>query len=451
MDAHGPRELPAHRQDHRGPEGLEHGLRGGAGSGVVRRRRPRRLQDDRRRQDLEGRADDQREHGRHRPGDGPARPERAHRGRVPAPSPRVDLHRRRPRVGRLQDDGRRRHLAQGHDGSALGRPRPYRPRHVAEGPGRGLRDGRDRGRLGRRLPLDRPRRDVEEARRLLQQRQVLRRDLRRPGQRGPRLLDGHVPPGVRRRRQDLARPGRGLEARGQPRDLGGPVEHRPHADGLRRRRVRDVRRGEVVELQGEPAGGAVLPRHGGRLVAVLPRLRRHAGQLERGRAVAHARRERHHQPGLVLHLWRRRLHQQGRAGQPGHRLRAAAVRDHRALRPEDRPGPRHPAAGGPGSAAAALELGRAAHHQPVLADAALLRREHPVPQRRPRQHVEGRQPGPHAAARPQHAEGDGPGLAARRGGQGPVHVDLRQHRLARRVGRSPRACSTSAPTTASCR
>ena len=58
---------------------------------------------------------------------------------------------------------------------------------------------------------------------------------------------------------------------------------------------------------------------------------------------------------------------------------------------------------------------------------------------------------PHPEDRPQQAQGDGQGLGPRRGGQGRLDVLLRQHRLARRVARSSRGSSTSAPTTASCR
>ena len=45
-------------------------------------------------------------------------------------------------------------------------------------------------------------------------------------------------------------------------------------------------------------------------------------------------------------------------------------------------------------------------------------------------------PGPHAADRSRHAEGDGQGLGPRRRGQELVHVVLRQHRVARRVAES---------------
>ena len=100
---------------------------------------------------------------------------------------------------------------------------------------------------------------------------------------------------------------------------------------------------------------------------VLQRLRRHAGQRDAGRAVAHDQRSRHRQPRLVRHDLRRRLQDPRRAGQPGHRLFAVPVRRPGALRPQERRADRHPAAAGARRGSAALQLGLGADHQPALA------------------------------------------------------------------------------------
>ena len=84
------------------------------------RRRPRPLQDDRRREDLEPVADDQREHRRDRRRHGPAQPRRALRVGVPAAAPRLDADRRRPRVRDLQERRRRRQLEEDHERSSQG-------------------------------------------------------------------------------------------------------------------------------------------------------------------------------------------------------------------------------------------------------------------------------------------------------------------------------------------
>ena len=118
-------------------------------------------------------------------------------------------------------------------------------------------------------------------------------------------------------------------------------------------------RAATLGVQGEPAGHAVLPRRRRRLVAGLLRLRRHAGQQHPRRPVAHADAQRRDELRLVRHVGRRRLPQPRRAGQPQHRLRDAAVRRARPLRPQERRGDPHPAAGGEGRPAAALELGLA--------------------------------------------------------------------------------------------
>ena len=71
---------------------------------------PRRLQDDRRRQDVEQDQVHRREHRLHRHRDGSVEPERAVRGELPAPPQRLLLQRRRPGQRALEDGRRRQEL-----------------------------------------------------------------------------------------------------------------------------------------------------------------------------------------------------------------------------------------------------------------------------------------------------------------------------------------------------
>ncbi len=182
---------------------------------------------------------------------------------------------------------------------------------------------------------------------------------------------------------------------------------------------------------------------------VLQRLRRHAGQLHARRPVAHPQRARHHQRRLVRHPGRRRLPAAASTRGPEHRLRRVAVRRARALRPATGETRRHPAAAGAGRAAAALELGLAAHHQPALATrgstsppTALFRSDDrgdswkPVSRDLTRQLDRNKLP----------VMGKVWGVG--RGRQARLDLVLRQHRRARRVAARRRGCSTSAPTTA---
>ena len=120
-------KVGAHRQDRRRSARLERRLRRGAGTALGAGRRPRPVQDHRRRQDVEGGADDQREHRRHRHRARSVEPRHAVRGVVSAPAPRLHAHRRRPGVGDLQIDRRRRDVDEA---------REERPAERADGPHR---------------------------------------------------------------------------------------------------------------------------------------------------------------------------------------------------------------------------------------------------------------------------------------------------------------------------
>ena len=92
------------------PRRQQHRARRGAGSALRPRRRSRRLQDDRRRRDLEAGAQGRRRHGRQRPRDGRDRSQDAVRVDVSAPALAVLHERRRSGQRHLEVDRRRRHV-----------------------------------------------------------------------------------------------------------------------------------------------------------------------------------------------------------------------------------------------------------------------------------------------------------------------------------------------------
>ena len=209
----------------------------------------------------------------------------------------------------------------------------------------------------------------EEERLRRRQPAVLPRALRRPAGRGPRLLDGHLHAGDRRRRQDLPNASARSTSTwtttrcGSTRTTPTTCSRAATAASTRR-----FDRGATWAFFGEPAGHPVLPRGGRQRDAVLQRLRRHAGQQHARRPVAHAHRARHRATPTGS----------SRPGGDGFQPRVDptdpnivyAESQHGGLVRFDRrtgeqidiqPQP------GAGRAAAALELGLAAHHQPALA------------------------------------------------------------------------------------
>ena len=135
-------EIRAHRHDRHRPTGHQRRLCRGPGSAVASRRRPRALQDHRRRRHLGPGARDLREHRRQRGALRPARPGRALRLVLPAPASHLDADRRRPRVGDLQVHRRRRHLAEAREGSARRGHGTHRPGRFPGRPRRHLRHRR---------------------------------------------------------------------------------------------------------------------------------------------------------------------------------------------------------------------------------------------------------------------------------------------------------------------
>ena len=134
LDEHGPHGFAPYRPGRHPPDGPGRRLRRGHGPSVLRERRARRLQDDRRREELEKDALRRRPDRRRRPGPGQVGPGHALRGAVREGPPALDLQPRRSRERHLQDDGRGRHLGPARWRPADGPHRPHRARRLPEGP-----------------------------------------------------------------------------------------------------------------------------------------------------------------------------------------------------------------------------------------------------------------------------------------------------------------------------
>ena len=145
---HGPQGHRQHRQGPPPPDRPQRRLRGGQRPRVGLHRRPRPVQDDRRRQDLaeaRRRPAERRQDGRHRHGDAPDEPERPLRHLLAAPPPALPLRLRRPERRHLPVHRRRQDLEEADDRPPDRRPRPHRHHHQplqAERP-----DGHRRARL----------------------------------------------------------------------------------------------------------------------------------------------------------------------------------------------------------------------------------------------------------------------------------------------------------------
>ncbi len=449
-----------HRLDRRRPvQSRRHLCRRGRGQHPGKRRRgPRDLQVDRRREDLDARLD---AGGADRNRDRPSREPRPRLRRRPRPRLRAQ-----PGARRLPHAGRRPDLATGpQEGRRHGRLRrllrPFEPQHPVRRTLAGAPSavGDDERRAGERsLPVARRRRHLGAAHRArppgghlgegrrgggaLRRPARLRADRggeggtlplgRRwrhldPGQRSPRpapaplvLFDAHGRPDERRRRLVPAgadaphhrwRPdhqaGEEGPPRGPPRPLDRPEE--PEADDRSERRGR----GPVVERRGDLARAAaparaVLSRGRGRR-GPLSRLGGDAGSRDRLGAERQPRLRRHHAGRLVRRRGRRGGIHRARSDRPEHRLRRRVFRHHHPLRSPHGDGtqrvdlPRELLR--PRRRGQPLPLPVDGAHRPLAArfQGCLPRRQRAVPHRGRGPDLEGDQPRPHAQ-RPIEAE-----------------------------------------------
>ena len=195
------------------------------------------------------------------------------------------------------------------------------------------RAGRAGGAGGaKRRPSRRTRRVSDRWRtgRLLSRRRsaVLLRALRRSVQARHDLVGEHESRSQHGRRSQLqaCRLRRSRHARRPSRRGVGSGRPPAHAGRQRRRSLRNLRRGQDVAVLRESAGDAVLPRLGRQHEAVLPRLRRRAGQLVDVRSVAHGQPLGHPHQRLVHRRRRRRIPDPQRSRRSEHRVRAVAGR-----------------------------------------------------------------------------------------------------------------------------
>ena len=321
-------------------------------------RRPRALQDDRRRQDLEAGAEDLREHRRHRRRARSAQSRRRRRHVVPAPPAFLHADRRRARERDPPQHRWRQDVEEGErpacrTSSSAGSASPSR-RSTPTSCTRTSRRRTARAASSARPTTASPGRSAPTT--------TPARCTTATSSPIPSNVDRVYIPDVIFQVSDDG--GKTLHSLGQ-RYMHvdnhviwiDPDEHESPAGRQRRRPLPLVRPRRDVDVLREPAARAVLRRRRRQRRAVLQRLRRPAGQQLARRAVAHAVGARHPEPGLVRHAGRRRLRLARRSRGSEHDLRRAAARRHRALRQAHRRARRHPAAGREGRRAARAGTG----------------------------------------------------------------------------------------------
>ena len=344
VDAHRPRRHAGHRQDPRPPDEPGSRLRRGVRPPRGAESRSRRLPVEGRRQDLGEDPVPRQQDRRERAGDRSEQPAGDLRRAVGGVPERVRDVERRPRQRHLQVDRRRRSLDRdlAQPRAAESDARQDRPLGVRRRLEPRLRADRSGGR--RLLPVRRCRRDVEEGERAPRSapaRVLLLARLRRSQGEGHRLGAERQHLQVDRRRQDVEVEQRA--ARRQPRHVDRVERLEPDDRGERRRRHDLGQRRRDVDA-GADADRAVLSRDHDQARAVS-HLRRAAGQqhrvrVERAGAGRPGRIRRRRGPGVLLGRRRReRLHRE-RSAQPRHLLRRQLRRPDHAARSPHRPGAR---------------------------------------------------------------------------------------------------------------
>ena len=368
VEEHGPAGVEADRPGDRRSGGLQRRARGGPRRSVGRRRRARRLQDQRRRAQLEAHAARRRRDRRHRAGDRPDQQQGPLCCHLSAAAGAVGHERRRRRQRHLEVDGRRRDVDEDrerHPGRAEGAHRDGRLSRQSQ---RALRPGRARHRE-RRLPHRRRRRDLAQAERGQPAADVLQPDPHRSADRLADLRPRGAAARLRRRRPHLPRRRRRPDPRRLPRDVDQPAQ--PPAPDPRRRRRRQplLRPFGHLDVSAQPGAGPGVSR-GLRHAVAVSRVRRPAGQQHVVRPERGAHQLGHRQRRLVRRPGRRRLPAADGSDRPAGHLRRVAGRP-------DEPGrPHHQRADG-GPTGAARGQGRRAQPVPLQlghGDAALAAR-----------------------------------------------------------------------------
>ena len=208
---------------------------------------------------------------------------------LPAPPPRLDAAQRRPGVGHLQVDRRRRHLAQDRPGPARGRPGSHRPVHLAGRPRRDLRAS-STPRATRAASTAPPTAARAGSKSLGPHRRAATTGTRSSATpttstRSTRSDVCCTSPG---RREELLDGALRAQARRSPRHVDRPGGPELPPGRQRRGSLRELRPRRDLAVQGEPADHPVLPRERRQPEALLLRLRRHPGQQLAGRPEPHA-------------------------------------------------------------------------------------------------------------------------------------------------------------------
>ena len=373
-------------------------------------RRARRLQNDRRRADVEEGPVRRRQQRRDRPRDGSAGSGHAVRRHLSAPAQGVGLQRRRARQRDLPHARRRRHLDAARQRPAERRQGPHRPRCLPRRFPHCLRRRRSHGPRERCLPQRRRRRDVGGAVVAQPAADVLQPDSRRPEGSQSRL-PARIEPWLlhlRRWREEFPRRVQHGPFRGS-RVVDRPRRHEPSDRRRRRRRVDLVGPRPDVVVPRQPAHRPVL-RDQRRHAGPVHHLRRAAGQRPLVRAERDPQSQRDRQPRRLQHRQRRRLLRAPRSERRAHGDHRGAGRPreprepHDARAPADRPAAARSAEKG---RARAMELEHADRDVERGSQSALHRIEHGVPLARSRRHVESDQPGPDGQGGSRFAADDG--------------------------------------------